>query len=161
MSTRSAIGYFTPEKTVRAVYCHWDGYPSNNGRILMEHYTHEDKIMTLVSLGDISSLGQNIGFKKDFYPADGRIHTETYFFGRDRSEKDVDPVEYADVLEYVEDMKSMNVEFVYLWHGSDWLGHAIHRQAWPGSADTILPDNGYPSFDFVEFVLAREDAEAA
>ena len=160
MSTRSAIGYFTPEKTVRAVYCHWDGYPSNNGRILMEHYTHEDKILTLVALGDISSLGQNIGFKKD-RPAGNRLRTETYFFERDLGETDVDYVEFDDVQAYVEYMKDVNVEFVYLWNGSDWLVHDVNRQAWPGSVDTLLPDNGYPSFDFVEFVLTREDAFAA
>ena len=61
MSTRARIGYlFTnweKEQKVISVYCHSDGYPSYVGRILSEPYTIPDKIVRLMSLGDISMLG--------------------------------------------------------------------------------------------------------
>ena len=152
MSTRSAIGYFTPSKKIRAVYCHWDGYPSNNGRILMEHYTDLDKIKELVALGDLSSLGKNIGSKKEeFYPGEGqRILDETYAYRRARDDKGTDAIEYDNAADYVSDMTEMNVEFCYLWNGTDWIVHDVLHSTPRGSY------HDYPEFDFVEFILANE-----
>ncbi len=28
---------------IKSIYCHWDGYPSNNGKILLEHYNSQEK----------------------------------------------------------------------------------------------------------------------
>ena len=63
MATRSTISIkqinaFGNEQ-YKTIYCHWDGYPSNNGAILLEHYTTADKVNELISLGDISSLREN------------------------------------------------------------------------------------------------------
>ena len=66
MATRSLIGIKTSSGEVDYIYCHWDGYPSHNGRILMENYTSPPQVMQLLELGDISSLGKEIGEKQDF-----------------------------------------------------------------------------------------------
>lgn len=58
MSTRSMIGYKAKDGKVRAIYCHWDGYPENNGRILINHYTEKAEIDRLLDLGDLSVLGE-------------------------------------------------------------------------------------------------------
>ena len=50
MGTRSTIGLEYPDGTVRGIYCHWDGYPDNNGKILVEHYTTPEKISTPFSI---------------------------------------------------------------------------------------------------------------
>lgn len=55
MGTRSRIGYLESDKIV-SIYCHWDGYPSNNGKILLEQYTDLDSVKELVSGGNLSSL---------------------------------------------------------------------------------------------------------
>ena len=60
MSTRSRIGYVTPEGWVVSSYCHWDGYPSHNGDILKHHYTELGKVERLVWLGSISSLREEV-----------------------------------------------------------------------------------------------------
>ena len=39
MATRSRIAIEKENGTVESIYCHWDGYPENNGRILVENYT--------------------------------------------------------------------------------------------------------------------------
>jgi len=57
MSTHSNIGKRLPNGTYRYVYCHFDGYPSGVGRILLEHYQDEAKIDALLDLGELSSLG--------------------------------------------------------------------------------------------------------
>jgi hypothetical protein len=52
---------------VKSVYCHWDGYLSNNGRLLQEHYDSA-KANQLVAMGDMSSLGRVIGEAHPFSP---------------------------------------------------------------------------------------------
>jgi hypothetical protein len=63
MATRSSISIVS-ERTEngkgKTIYSHWDGYPSHNGRILLEHYQDAKKVKALIKLGDISSLAENI-----------------------------------------------------------------------------------------------------
>jgi hypothetical protein len=56
MATRSTISVQDNDGKIKTIYCHWDGYPSNNGRLLLENYDSIDKVNDLISLGDISSL---------------------------------------------------------------------------------------------------------
>lgn len=62
MATRSQIGILNNEddNSVTAVYCHSDGYLQHNGKILLEHYTDEDKIRDLIENGNMSSLGKTV-----------------------------------------------------------------------------------------------------
>lgn len=71
MATRSRIGIHNEDGTVTSIYCHWDGYTSNNGRILMEHYATEERVRELMALGDLSSLGPEIGVKHPFHNPNG------------------------------------------------------------------------------------------
>lgn len=57
MSTRSRIAIKEANGTYTSIYCHWDGYPSANGKILLHHYTDAATVHQLMSLGDISALG--------------------------------------------------------------------------------------------------------
>ena len=56
MGTRSRIGYELPDHSVVSVYCHWDGYVENNGRILVEHYQNRNDVQDLIDGGSMSSL---------------------------------------------------------------------------------------------------------
>jgi hypothetical protein len=85
-------------KTVRAVYCHWDGYLAHNGAILAKHYAASPKVNNLIALGDISSLRPEIGEKHAFSrletPMDDEAYDKLYgnmttYYGRDRGEADV------------------------------------------------------------------------
>jgi len=87
MGTRSTIAIENADGTVTGIYCHWDGYLSHNGRILAENYTDEAKVRELIGLGDISSLGTEIGTAHDF---DNCPAGETNAYARDRGERDVD-----------------------------------------------------------------------
>jgi hypothetical protein len=60
MATRSRIAIEDQTGKVRSIYCHWDGYPSNNGRILLEHFQTQEKVESLIELGSISSLNKNV-----------------------------------------------------------------------------------------------------
>jgi len=60
MATRSRIGIENEDGTVSSIYCHWDGYPTGNGRMLVEYYSDREKVKELIALGSISSLCKNI-----------------------------------------------------------------------------------------------------
>lgn len=84
MATRSTIHKYDG-KTLTSIYCHWDGYPSNNGKILLEHYKEENKIDELLSLGDLSILGEKVSTTKP-HTFDNPQNDVCVFYGRDRGE---------------------------------------------------------------------------
>lgn len=82
MSTRSAI--ITKTDTGYAgIYCHFDGYLDGVGKTLLEHYKTQEKVNQLIALGDISTLGPEIGEAHDFDNRDGK---QTTAYMRDRGE---------------------------------------------------------------------------
>jgi hypothetical protein len=117
MGTRSLIGIENTDGTVNYVYCHWDGYPSHNGRILLEHYRSSALVRSLLALGDISSLGPSIGDKHDF---DSRDYEVTTFYGRDRGEDGVEMKTVADRQKFLTE-PDMGQEWYYLWTDEGWL----------------------------------------
>lgn len=127
MATRSTIAYRDPEtNAIRQVYCHWDGYLSNNGKILLENYQDIEKIKALIALGSLSSLGPELGDKHEFdcpykfgtsewalwRDAKSKICTA---YHRDRGEE-LHITEYPNGERYGEDFE----EFNYLWENGSW-----------------------------------------
>lgn len=112
MATRSNIGKRLPNGEIKAIYCHWDGYPEHNGKILVEHYTDEAKIDQLLALGALSILGPEIGRKQDFNkPVQGWCLA----YYRDRGENRVSGTIVDDVREL-----TGNVDYVYVWENGAW-----------------------------------------
>lgn len=66
MGTRSTIALEFADGTVQSVYCHWDGYLSNNGVILRDHWSDPFKLRELIDLGNLSQLAPEIGVKHEF-----------------------------------------------------------------------------------------------
>lgn len=60
MSTRSFIGMVNRDHTITSVYCHWDGYPEYNGKMLLQHYNNRAMTTKLLHKGDFSSLQPKI-----------------------------------------------------------------------------------------------------
>ena len=141
MATRSNIAMKTKEGKIVSVYCHWDGYVANNGKILLENYTDIDKIEALVALGSISSLGEQVGDKQDFDDRDTQKDEWTLFYSRDRGEE-LSIQEYADIPSWINDME----EYAYLWNGQEWLVNDH------GATN----DDGYPVFNLLSTVVPVE-----
>jgi len=129
MSTRSIIGVMHGDKC-KAVYCHWDGYLSHNGRILQDHYD-SSKANHLISLGDISSLRPEIGEKHSF-DAPGSYGDDEYmafkekfdnmttFYGRDRGETGVDFKVFQDYDELLDFCDGSMLEYYYIMKDGVW-----------------------------------------
>ena len=60
MATRSTIALEYADGTVDKVYCHWDGYLDNNGKILFENYQDPFEVQKLLDNGDMSSLDSSV-----------------------------------------------------------------------------------------------------
>ena len=86
MSTNATISIKTDEG-IKSVYLHWDGGPLNAGEILIQNFTNEEKILELLSYGDISVLSEKIN-PDDTLPHsfDERQEDVCLFYARDRGE---------------------------------------------------------------------------
>lgn len=108
-----------------------DGYVSGVGKILVDHYASAEKTRALISLGDISNLGAEIGSKHDF---DCCPSNETNFYGRDRGNDECEYIMDSSVKEFLTNMSDGRYNFVYLltkdgWQlycGSDYNGRVDH-----------------------------------
>ena len=111
MATRSTIALEFADGTVGQVYCHWDGYLENNGVILFNHYKDPFKLRALIDLGDISSLGSDIGEEHDF---DDRSQTGdvTTFYGRDRGETGVEAKYFKSFEDYKKNHQYEEYEYI-------------------------------------------------
>ena len=106
MSTRSNI--LTIDQNtgkVRSIYCHWDGYIENNGKILFENYTWAKEVRALIDQGGISSLANTL--------------EDTKFYIRDMKEPAINnkATEYEGLAEYFEQNESEfgYIEYVYVY----------------------------------------------
>jgi hypothetical protein len=86
MATRSAIIMKT-EKGYLGIYCHHDGYLEGVGFTLAKHYTDPEKVKKLISLGDISSLGEEVEPKDNAHSYNTPEKNVTVAYGRDRGEE--------------------------------------------------------------------------
>jgi len=116
MSTRSMISKSVPGG-YKAVYCHFDGYPSGVGATLRKHYKNPTKINKLLSLGDLSILDKEIGRKHKF---DKRVKGWCKFYGRDRGEKGIN----AKKVKSLQDLKKLadnyGTEYLYVYEKGKW-----------------------------------------
>ena len=132
MATRSTIAILRDDNTVAKVYCHWDGYLENNGKLLVENYDTAEKVEALLAHGDISSLGTCVGEKHPFDTYDkSKLSAEdlalaeraeaegwTLYYGRDRGETGTEAKVYKDLGEY--EAKAQMEEFNYCFIYGEW-----------------------------------------
>jgi hypothetical protein len=130
MATRSTIALEFADGTVGQVYCHWDGYLANNGAILFENYKDPFKLRELIDLGDISSLGPNLGSKHEFdipfkygtpeYEAESEARRNiTTFYGRDRGETGTNARYFKDYADYRDNAQFEEYNYI-LRNNGNW-----------------------------------------
>jgi hypothetical protein len=141
MATRSTIALEFADGTIGQVYCHWDGYLSNNGKILFENYSNPFVLRELIDLGSLSSLRPTIGTKHPFSMFEANMTQDQYanlyrdmctFYGRDRGEGEYEANYFKDFADYRANGQAeeydyilRNVNGVATWfvsdHGDDFI----------------------------------------
>ena len=119
MATRSFIGKLNSDGSVNGIYCHWDGYPDHNGKILQENYLDPVKVDALLALGSLSSLGTEIGEKHDFNDQTNAAFCKAYH--RDRGEDFEENTVFPSVTEMqLEANNKLGVEYAYVFADGKW-----------------------------------------
>jgi hypothetical protein len=132
MATRSRIAIEDQDGTVRSIYCHWDGYPSHHGPILLENYTTQEKVESLIALGSISSLAPETEIPEGVTHSFGNA-TEgiVVAYHRDRGE-DLSIQYHRNVDHFV---KSDVEEYGYIFTAAgEWLFVDGHKNAYTREA---------------------------
>ena len=137
MGTRSRIAVMHGD-VCKSIYCHWDGYLENNGKILQEHYDSA-KANQLVALGDLSSLRPNIGEAHAFSQFDLTTEQrEQYeldhgdsctFYGRDRGEEGCEFKVAHSFEEFLEQVNYCGAEYYYVMRDNVWYTGCIYDTA--------------------------------
>jgi len=135
MATRSLIGKILPGGGILSIYCHWDGYPENNGKILQNHFQDEEKIEKLMQLGDLSSLAPEIGDEPhDFNtPPEGICN----FYGRDRQETGVGPKTNYSLPSFMKRAENCGAEYVYIRMDGKWQYSGVTTSAEAANFHTL------------------------
>ncbi len=149
MSTRSRIAVANPDGTFSSIYCHFDGYPEGVGTVLRDHYKDPGKVSALMLLGDISSLGSEVGDKHSFDDRSNRSWTTAY--GRDRGETGAEGAISKDFEELCELTRECGGEYLYVFKGGSWYC------AEGGIAFFGMPADKAPEFlEHIDEVLRKE-----
>lgn len=128
MGTRSTIAILREDGSVSKIYCHWDGYLEHNGQKLLTHYNTAEKVEELIALGDLSSLGNTIGYKHPFSPdynKPGDVDKWNLMYremctayGRDRGEKGTEARGWTSLQAYEDEAQFEEYNYVFM-HG-EW-----------------------------------------
>ena len=116
MGTRSRIGIQLKDDSILSVYCHWDGYPSYNGRILRDNYNTVDKVRELIDGGNISALHTNAGWNNETLPKTGPL----YYTMRGESIDSNEPELSKNQSAYPETADDCGEEYAYLFTSAGW-----------------------------------------
>lgn len=135
MATRSHIGIKNQDNSVTYIYCHWDGYPRHNGKILLNHYQTEDKVRELMKLGDLSTLKEKLYCEGSVRTGDDDDHV-CYAYGRDLREKNVECKTVNGVNEYIQ--TGDGVDYLYLF---DTETNKWSFESYSGTFVELTPDD--------------------
>ena len=115
-STRARVGIKSTSGKIKSIYVHYDGGLSNVGADLKKYYKNIDKVKQLLNLGNLSSIGKEIGEKQDFKnPHDGW----TVAYARDRGERKQPAKISNDVDTFIKDTDYTSGEFAYYYDLTD------------------------------------------
>jgi hypothetical protein len=120
MATRSTIAVRHEDGTVSQIYCHWDGYLSHNGKLLMEHYNSLLGAEFLVSKGDLSVLAPRVTPDADrgIHTFDAPQNGVCVYYGRDRDETDTEPRRFDTRKDFINNCQ--REEYNYYFNGDWW-----------------------------------------
>ena len=121
MGTRSRIGIQLKDNSVLSVYCHYDGYPEFNGRVLRDNYDTVEKVRQLIDGGDMSCTWTNAGWNNETLPESGPLH----YTARGESLESNAPRYDESIFDFLD--KKNNEEYAYIWTvNNEWKCLNMH-----------------------------------
>ena len=137
MGTRSHIIYEEPTGEVLSMYCHYDGYPSHNGRILFDQYNSPEKAKALVEVGYARNMDSQEGVEVD-------------------PERPEEMERHRNLNSYMWSVDEVMIEYIYRYAGDDW---------WVSEIESVKLEDSYrvsityhSKFKLLSEVLEEVDA---
>ena len=130
MATRSIIGIVNEDKSITGIYCHYDGYLENNGKLLLNHYNNVGIINELMDLGDLSYLDKKLYSDNNSHTFKNPQPGVCVAYGRDRGETNVDGVIYEDLGGFEDAMEDYGCDYQYLFDNGKWMYRAGFEGKW-------------------------------
>lgn len=127
MSTHAIVA-ISDGINIRAIYVHFDGYPSHTGVILNAHYNSPDKINSLIDLGELSSIGPIAKSRELWSTGPDTDYCQAY--GRDRGEKGTEPKKFTSLSDLIAYGKSYYAAYIYLFEDNRWVVKQINNDVW-------------------------------
>lgn len=127
MGTRSTIAVQHKNGTVSKVYCHFDGHPSHNGKILSTEYPMLEQAEALVC------FGRDIRYIDADY--DVQYYNDTHYLNDAMKTKEISVYKSLDEY-YAADDEGTPVEFDYLFADGQWL--VTFNKEWVTIDDAIV-----------------------
>lgn len=143
MSTRCAIAISQEDGTIKAIYCHHDGYVAGVGTILAGWYNTQEKAEALLELGDLNSLGTKLAPEPEM--DHNYNHTQenvTVAYHRDRGEH-LEPARiYRDIINFKKHgMSDFGADYLYLYADGKWSVYGLANK---------------PEFIGINFIINKE-----
>ena len=120
MSTRSDIIVHRADGSWKRIYCHFDGYLSGVGAILLQHYNSQERADLLVEPGNLSSLAPKCDKPKG-HSFETRKKGYCVYYGRDRGDTVVVAGDVGATLEEVWPGKDSWTEYTYVFDDGVWF----------------------------------------
>jgi len=138
MGTRSNIAYKKSDGKIVSMYCHYDGYPQNNGVILSEYYNTKEKARALVDNGYQSGLEETVE-KSNLR----RVHEDP-------------PTTYHSFHAFIMDI-NFDIEWVYLFKDDAWHVAETSLIKLPNGKYDVEVDDFTPLESALRFVLHEKN----
>ena len=116
MGTRSRIGIQLQDNSILSVYCHYDGYPAFNGRVLRDNFDTVEKVRNLIDGGNMSCTWTNADWNNETLPESGPL----YYTMRGESIEDNAPELNKNQSEYLKTADDCGEEYAYLFTSAGW-----------------------------------------
>jgi len=114
MSTHSLIAKKYVDGSYRSIHCHFDGYLSHTGRILLDHYSDPQKIERLMDEGDLRVIGSELGEEHSLEEYNKRWCT---FFGRDCKEYESIAYYHSSFEKLMDHFTENSYPYLYVYDG--------------------------------------------
>lgn len=159
MATRSTISIKKSDGSFEQVYCHWDGYPSHNGFILLLYYQDIKKINKLFENGDISSLSPEVDIPKGKnHSFENKIEGVTVFYGRDRGDVIDPPPKFKNEKTFAKDGNFQEYDYVFDEISNKWFLFKPDLVGTPDAYESLLSvvKNSYDDMEKEQKVVFDE-----
>ena len=130
MATRSNIGIVNSDGSVTGIYCHWDGYPENNGKLLLNHYNNTAIVYELMDLGNLSYLAENLYCDDNNHSFENPADKVCVAYGRDRGEKNVEFKYFDNISEFEKFADNTAADYQYLFNDNKWTYREFRSTDW-------------------------------